>query len=389
MHDSIDPNHSKILIVDDTTANLDLLRDMLMPLGYSIFFATSGQRALSIAADVLPDLILLDVMMPEMDGFATCRRLKEQEPLRDIPVIFVTAKTDVEDLVKGFEAGGVDYVTKPVKQPEVHARVKTQLRIRALIKQQQADVAALDRANRELELLNETKDQFLSNLGKEVSAAAAKIAAVGAGAGEQTALAESHTRDVLRLMETILEWPRLQTGQKLDLLATNISDRELGSLLNSLSDLQFLSLAETRVGDEGLQHLLALTELQELHLDHSEITNAGLALLASLPKLRILDLKGTSITDAGLAHLSGLRRLEGLYLTRTAITDAGLTHLRPLTNLETLILWDTAVSDAGLDHLVPLTRLKELILWNTRVTRQGVEALQRALPDCDISTTMF
>jgi len=389
MNDPIDPKSAKILLVDDTTANLDLLRDILTPAGYSIYFATSGQKALSIAADVLPDLILLDVMMPEMDGFTTCRRLKEQDALRDVPVIFVTAKTDVEDLVKGFEAGGVDYVTKPVKYPEVHARVRTHLQIKALIVQQRAHLAALDRANQELALLNETKDKFLSNLGKEVSAAAAKLGAAAAAGGDQAALGESQAQHVLHLMETILEWPRLQTGQKLDLLATNISDRELGNLVSSLRHLRFLSLAETKVGDEGLRHLLALTDLQELHLDHSAITDAGLALLASLPKLRILDLKGTRISDAGLAHLSGLGQLEGLYLTRTTITDAGLVHLRPLTRLQTLILWDTAVSDAGLEHLAALTRLTELILWNTRVTQQGVEELQRALPECDISTTML
>lgn len=389
MHEEIEPQPAKILIVDDTPANIDLLRDMLMPVGYSIFFATSGEQALKVAQDVLPDLILLDVMMPGMDGFATCGQLKEQQTLCDIPVIFVTARTEVEDLVRGFESGAVDYVTKPVKRPEVLARVKTHLQLRGLIKQQQANLEALDQANQELELLNETKDKFLSNLGKEVKTAAMRLCANDAQADAQGIPDESQAATVLRLLETILEWPRLQTGQKLDLLATQISDQELGSLLASLHDLRFLSLAETRVGDAGLQHLLALSELEELHLDHSEITDAGLVMLASLPKLRILDLKGTRISDAGLAHISGLRQLKGLYLTRTAITDAGLLHLQSLNELDTLILWDTAISDAGLQHLLPLRKLKELILWNTRVTREGAEALQQALPECDVSTSMF
>jgi len=394
---------AKLLIVDDKTANLDLLREMLAPLGHQIFFATSGAKALGIASSVLPDLVLLDVMMPEMDGFETCHRFKQDGALGEIPIIFVTAKTDIEDLARGFAAGAVDYVTKPVKQPEVHARVATHLRIQGLIRQQRQHLAALEKARGELQGLNDAKDKFLSNLGREVSASLARIADSSAsirasastpgvpGTGIAPGLADVNrsAQDVLRLLGTILEWPRLQSGQKLDLLSTQISDRELGNLLASLHDLRFLSLAETRVGDAGLAHLQSLTNLQELHLDHTEITDEGLKLLASLPNLEILDLKGTRITDAGLAEVGRLTRLKGLYLTRTGITDAGLGHLRGLSQLETLILWDTGIGDAGLEHLKPLKRLQEVILWSTRVTRQGAEALQAALPECDVSTAML
>lgn len=403
MRDDSEATQAKILIVDDKAANLDLLREMLASLGHQIFFATSGAKALEIAASALPDLVLLDVMMPGMDGFETCRLFKQDATLREIPVIFVTARTGVEDLVRGFTAGAVDYITKPVKQPEVHARVKTHLRIQGLIAQQREHLAALEQARRELEALNDTKDKFLSNLGREVSTALSQIAdssaSIRASAKETDApegaidrhLADvdRSARDVLHLLETILEWPRLQSGQKLDLLATQISDRELGNLLSSLNDLRFLSLAETLVGDEGLVHLQSLTSLQELHLDHSNITDDGLKLLVSLPKLEILDLKGTRITDAGLVHVGRLERLKGLYLTRTAITDAGLIHLRNLGGLATLILWDTAIGDAGLEHLKSLSHLKEVILWNTQVTEQGAKVLQAALPECDVSTSMF
>ena len=119
MPDTVEATSARLLIVDDKTANLDLLREMLTPLGHEIFFATSGAKALSIAASVLPDLVLLDVMMPEMDGFETCRRFKQDEALREIPIVFVTARTEIEDLARGFAAGAVDYITKPVKQPEV------------------------------------------------------------------------------------------------------------------------------------------------------------------------------------------------------------------------------------------------------------------------------
>jgi len=367
---------AKLLIVDDKAANLDLLREMLAPLGHQIFFATSGAKALAIATSALPDLVLLDVMMPEMDGFETCHRFKQDAVLSEIPIIFVTARTDVEDLARGFAAGGVDYITKPVKQPEVHARVATHLQIQGLIAQQREHLAALEQARGELEALNDAKDKFLSNLGREVSTSLAQIADTstairastkgpGSGIEEHLANVNRSAQDVLHLLETILEWPRLQTGQKLDLLSTQISDRELGNLLSSLNDLRFLSLAETRVGDAGLVHLQSLHNLQELHLDHSDIT------------------------DAGLAEVGRLKQLKGLYLTRTGITDAGLGHLRNLSKLETLILWDTAIGDAGLEPLKSLPHLKEVILWNTRVTQQGAEALQTALPECDVSTTMF
>jgi len=382
----------KILIVDDKIANLDLLKQMLTPLGYRIFFATSGARALDIAASVHPDLVLLDVMMPEMDGFETCRCFKQVEALREIPVIFVTARTDVEDLAKGFEAGAVDYVTKPVTQPEVHARVATHLRLQGLIREQRVHMAQLDQARRELQALNDAKDKFLSNLGREATASLARLGdspAPGGNPGSAPETTGRSSEEVLRLLGTILEWPRLQSGQKLDLLSTQISDRELETLLASLHDLRFLSLAETRVGDAGIAHLQSLSSLQELHLDHTEVTDDGLRGLVSLPNLEILDLKGTGITDAGLVHVGRMKRLKGLYLTRTGISDDGIAHLGGLRELETLILWDTRVSDAGLEHLKPLKQLQELILWNTKVTREGAEALQSALPDCDVSTTML
>jgi len=403
MSDPAEAIQAKLLIVDDKTANLDLLRDMLAPLDHQIFFATSGAKALSIASSVLPDLVLLDVMMPETDGFETCRRFKQDPLLKNIPIIFVTAKTDVEDLARGFAAGAVDYITKPVKQPEVHARVDNHLRIVELIRQQHQHLDALEQARGELQELNDAKDKFLSNLGREARASLAQIADTcppidestdtpggpGIDSAPEAAGVPRSARDVLRLLGTILEWPRLQSGQKLDLLATQISDQELESLLNSLHDLRFLSLAETKVGDAGLAHLTSMKQLQELHLDHTEITDEGLKLLVSLPSLEILDLKGTRITDAGLADVGRLTALKGLYLTRTGITDAGLRHLRDLTNLETLILWETGIGDAGLEHLKPLKSLKEVILWSTPVTRHGAEALQAALPDCDVSTSMF
>ena len=121
---------SQILVVDDTPENVDILAGILRE-HYQIKVALNGAKAISIAeADPPPDLILLDVMMPEMDGYEVSRRLKENPATRDIPVIFVTAKTEVEDERKGFELGAVDYITKPISPAIVEARVRTHLALK-------------------------------------------------------------------------------------------------------------------------------------------------------------------------------------------------------------------------------------------------------------------
>ena len=121
-----------ILIVDDVPANLNLLCQALESEGYNVIAVPSGEVALKIAVPTPPDLILLDIMMPGLDGFETCRRLKAHATTADIPVIFITAKDEMESIVEGFQVGGVDYITKPFGYEEVRARVKTHLTIKQL-----------------------------------------------------------------------------------------------------------------------------------------------------------------------------------------------------------------------------------------------------------------
>jgi phosphoserine phosphatase RsbU/P len=119
----------RILIVDDTPANLQTVAGILKDKGYQLSVATGGQQALDAVRKLRPDLILLDVMMPGIDGFETCRRLKADAALRDIPVIFLTGKADTTDIVQGFEIGAVDYVAKPFNSHELLARIHTHLTI--------------------------------------------------------------------------------------------------------------------------------------------------------------------------------------------------------------------------------------------------------------------
>jgi DNA-binding response OmpR family regulator len=133
---------SNILIVDDVYQNLDVLGKILEDAGYQLQVATSGQQALEVVARALPDLILLDVMMPGMNGFETCRRLKGEKTTRDIPVIFLTALNEVGDVVEGFQAGGVDYMTKPFQQKEVLIRIQAHLE-RARLRRELAEQNSL------------------------------------------------------------------------------------------------------------------------------------------------------------------------------------------------------------------------------------------------------
>jgi len=123
-------NPSSVLMVDNIPANLELLSGMLKVRGYKVRAAVSGELALQAARNDPPDLILLDISMPGMDGFEVCRRLKSEEKLKDIPVIFLSALSDTIDKVKAFSSGGVDYITKPFQFEEVEARVETHLELR-------------------------------------------------------------------------------------------------------------------------------------------------------------------------------------------------------------------------------------------------------------------
>jgi adenylate cyclase len=138
---------SRILVVDDTPANIQVLSATLKEKGYQISVATNGRQALELVGRLRPDLILLDVMMPEMDGFEACRRLKEADATKEIPVIFLTARTETTDIVKGFELGAVDYVAKPFNAHELLARVNTHLTIDELRRSLAGKNAELARAH--------------------------------------------------------------------------------------------------------------------------------------------------------------------------------------------------------------------------------------------------
>lgn len=158
----------RILIADDSPSNRDILQTRLAVHGYEVLTAADGEEALETARATQPDLILLDIMMPKLDGVEVCRRLKGDRSLPFIPVIMVTAKTDSKDIVAGLEAGGDEYLTKPVDQAALVARIKSMLRIKALHDKVQDQTAELQAQATQLSEWNRTLEQRVAEQLREV-----------------------------------------------------------------------------------------------------------------------------------------------------------------------------------------------------------------------------
>jgi putative two-component system response regulator len=163
------PHKPNVLVVDDTPANLQLLANMLKERGYKTRPVPSGMLALQAAQSDPPDVILLDINMPEMNGYEVCERLKADGQLKEIPVIFISALNEIMDKVRAFSVGGVDYIAKPFQIDEVQARVETHLKLRSLQKE-------LEMHNRELEKLVQAQVKRISDTQMAMIFALAKLA---------------------------------------------------------------------------------------------------------------------------------------------------------------------------------------------------------------------
>jgi len=200
----------QILIVDDIPANLKVLSEMLKEEGYKVRPVPNGKLALQVAEIEKPDIILLDIMMPEMDGYEVCRKLKENHLLCDIPVIFISALNETNNVVKALKYGGVDYITKPFRAEEISARVKTHIKLR--------------QQSIELQELNVTKDRFFSIIAHDLKGT------MGGFMGLTELLTEelsnmsmeeiqeflgsmrNSATNLYKLLENLLQWARLQQG---------------------------------------------------------------------------------------------------------------------------------------------------------------------------------
>lgn len=159
----------KILIIDDVSDNIQILARFLKKVGYQICFALNGEKGIQLVKENTIDLILCDIMMPEMDGFEVCKKLKESNEYKDIPIIFVTGKSEIDSIVEGFAVGAVDYISKPFQKQEIIARVKTHLELKFAREYLQKSYEELSRITEACQLFVPERflNQILSNDSKE------------------------------------------------------------------------------------------------------------------------------------------------------------------------------------------------------------------------------
>ena len=246
---STEARQATIMVVDDTPANLQLLDQMLVKQGFRVKTFPVGRLVLRAAARTPPDLFLLDIMMPEMDGYEVCRRLKADPALREIPVLFISALADPADKINAFAVGGVDYVTKPFQEEEVFARIATHLRLH----RQQIEIAAQKKAVQQsydqLQALEKQRDQLVHMIIHDM-----RSPLQGIFMGAEIIEAELRQSGNEALVEVV--GPLLVAGRKLrDMISTllDISRMEAGAMPVDLQDCDLRTIV-----DRALESLGAL-----------------------------------------------------------------------------------------------------------------------------------
>jgi signal transduction histidine kinase len=246
-------NQDTILVVDDNPVQLKLALHFLRRTGYDVLIATSGEEALEQVGDVRPDLILLDVLMPGIDGFETCRRLKDGEETRDIPIIFMTSLSDTADKVKGFEFGAVDYVTKPIQPRELLARINTHLTIRNLQKSLQQEIVEREKLIAEL-------DAFAHTVAHDLKSPLTSIV------GYANVLVEQHTAisgdDLTRYLQVIA-----QNGYRMNNI---IGELLLLASVRAMEDIEIKPLDMAAIVSEARGRLTYMIEEYEAEIDLPE-----------------------------------------------------------------------------------------------------------------------
>ena len=263
----------RIMLVDDTPANIDVLRKTLERDDYEIAVAPNGEMTLKIAPRFNPDLILLDVMMPGIDGFETCQKLKSMNETKNIPIIFITAKNEPEDIIKGFKVGGVDYITKPFRQQEVLARVDNQLALKSSENARKALIKDLESKNIRLENLDEVKNNFLGMAAHDLRNPLASVRGFSEMLIENEANLDEDSKEMLQMIQDISNHMLDLVNDLLDYSVIESGNIQLEPRQENLKTLLEKRIRLSRIFAEKKKIILCehLNEIPELPLDSGRI----------------------------------------------------------------------------------------------------------------------
>lgn len=270
----INPSEFLILIVDDTEANIKLLSHVLRESGFSPIVAFNGTDAIELIKTRRPDLVLLDIMMPDMTGYEVCKKVNEDHELQSIPIIFLSALSETSDKVEGFEVGGVDYITKPYQKDEVLARIRTHLFLSKLQKERDERIEVLRKTEIELRNINSKKDQLVRIVSHDIKNPLTGIVGLANLIKENPELPKEDVAKMLNAME--------QSGKKLMDMVEKVLDNEnhsnseekLNTTEGFLEDLveKVISVNKPKAILKGITlNLINNIELNKVILDHTKI----------------------------------------------------------------------------------------------------------------------
>lgn len=318
--------NGSVLIVDDQPNNIKVI-STLLSVKYKIAIANSGEKTLRVLEKFVPDLILLDIMMPEMDGFEVCKKLKSNAKTKDIPIVFLTAKDSKEDVIKGFELGAVDYITKPFHSTEVLARVKNHIELK--------------QAKSKLELLNKEKDKLFSIIAHDLKNPFGGIINMSKMLKMKLSnsnfptiekkeivkpieLIQESGETAHKLLENLLTWSRTQTG-KLQISLNNVPLKSITehtiNLCQSLATNKSIELT-SQVSDNIILYAdlnMLETVLRNLVTNAIKFTNKnGTVNIQAIPNNEFVTI---SITDTGIGMKQ--EKMEKLFNIGENITTRG------------------------------------------------------------------
>lgn len=311
-----------ILIVDDTPKNIQVLGKTLHDIGYNVSIATSGSQALDSVKKEKPDLILLDIQMPEMDGFEVCKILKMNSDTKGIPIIFLTAVTDSDKIVEGFELGAVDYITKPFNSAELSVRVATHIEIK--------------QSREKLKDLNATKDKFFSIIAHDLKNPFSTLLGFSKllfenapnyttnQIQEYAQIMNNTAKQSYTLLENLMHWAKTQSGNITVIPESSSMDNLLSITipLVSGSALKKNITIESNVDKDNLVYIdnsLTTTILRNLLTNAIKFTHTNGKIIVSTKKKN--EFLEVSITDTGVGI--DPKNIEKLFRIDSKVSSPG------------------------------------------------------------------